>query len=564
MASSPSAASSQSARRWLYVAVVLLLLAVVVFFARPVYLRLKAWRSQNLVKQSTELLERGQWSEARTKAHAAVLLTPNDPAAMRAMAQVLSRGTNQPAVAAWQRLLQSGHATPDDRRSFVEHALRAGANSAAADELDKLVKESPSHPVNLWLAAQLFATAGDREQAIYYAARARLNNPTNQQYQLFLASLRFDSAQEDQRFAAHSNVWGIASEAGPLSLDALGFLARRRELTSEQRLRVAALLRKHPLKTLGHELLALTLEIAAAPTRRDELLDAAVATHKASDPDTRVQVAVWLNQNQEFERTLRLLPLEEAIKRKEFLLAHADALGGLSRWEELKKIFESNKLPLEQSYAQAFLARCDKELGQAASAEQHWREAIRTAERHSEQLMWVALFAEQCNEFSTAKTALRSLISFVENPRPAFQVLMRVTERTGPTTELRDLLGEMSKRWPEEVAYRNDFAYLNALLNTDTPKSLKTAEALVRQHPENLTHRTTLALALFRQQDFVRAMGAYAGRQYRWEIAFPSQRAVYAAVLAANGRDTEARELARAINSSQLRPEELQLIAALR
>ncbi|MSU56717.1 MAG: hypothetical protein EXS35_00795 [Pedosphaera sp.] len=561
----PQSASTSATRRWLIVALALVaILTGGYFFARPAYRAVKKWRSQRLAAQAAQFLSHGDWKTARAKAQAAMLLAPGEPTALRAMAQVLTRGTNPPPWQWWQRLVETGQATVADRRTFVEQALRAGATASAVKELDKLLQEAPSHPVNLWLGAQFFAMAGDREQTMYYAARAHLNDPTNQQYQLFLASLRFDSAQPEQRFAAHSNVWEIATDKSAMGLEALSFLAQRREVTSEQRQRLIALLRAHPAKTTAHELLALGLQLLVTPEQRGVLLDDAAAQFKASDAETRLAFAVWLNQNSECNRTLELLPLAEALKRKDFFLSHADALAALGQWDALKKIFETKQTPLEQPYAEAFRARCEKELRNGALADLHWRQAVRTAERNPEQLMWLASYAEKCAEFDTAKRALRSLIACVENPRPAFQLLERVTERAGPTAELRDLLGEMANRWPDDAAYQNDFAYLNALLNTGVAAAAETAGKLVGPRPENLAHRTTLALAHYRQGDYPGALKAYGGRDFNWPGALANQRAVYAAVLAANDRASEARELARNIPREQLRAEELELIQGLR
>lgn len=174
--------------------------------------------------------------------------------------------------------------------------------------------------------------------------------------------------------------------------------------------------------------------------------------------------------------------------------------------------------------------------------------------------MWLARYAEKCGELDTAKKALRSLITILQNPRPAFQELERLTELSGSTRELRDLLAEMVRRWPKEVALQNDHAYLNLLLGAEPGPARETAEQLMNQFPESLPYRTTFALALWRQQDFAGALRAYAGRDYDWSQALIPQRAVYAAVLAANGRTNEARQLARSLPPDRLRAEELALI----
>ena len=75
---------------------------------------------------------------------------------------------------------------------------------------------------------------------------------------------------------------------------------------------------------------------------------------------------------------------------------------------------------------------------------------------------------------------------------------------------------------------------------------------------------TTFALALYRQKDFTGALRVYANRAIEWPRALPSQRAVYAAVLAANGHTDEARRLRQDLRLEQLRAEEDDLLAAIR
>ena len=86
---------------------------------------------------------------------------------------------------------------------------------------------------------------------------------------------------------------------------------------------------------------------------------------------------------------------------------------------------------------------------------------------------------------------------------------------------------------------------------------------MLKTAPGNLAYRTTFALALWRQQDFPAALRAYDGQNPDWSQATASQRAIYAAVLAANHREDEARQIARALPADQLRAEEHELIKSL-
>jgi tetratricopeptide (TPR) repeat protein len=227
------------------------------FGARPAYRSFTGWRSKRLAAQAEKLISENQWTQAVQKAQAAFLLNRTEPAAIHAMAKALTSATNAAALPFWQQLILAGHATDLDRRAFVELAIRTGSLGPAADEMRKLLAEGPNQPVNLWLASQLFAALGDYSQTVNYATRAQMHDPNNKQYQLFLSSLWFDSSDPEQRSEARKFVWTIARDGSQISLEALNFLTRRQDLTTEQRRELITLLKQHPLGGISQQLLAL-------------------------------------------------------------------------------------------------------------------------------------------------------------------------------------------------------------------------------------------------------------------------------------------------------------------
>jgi hypothetical protein len=90
----------------------------------------------------------------------------------------------------------------------------------------------------------------------------------------------------------------------------------------------------------------------------------------------------------------------------------------------------------------------------------------------------------------------------------------------------------------------------------------KLAEKLVEREPKSLPHRTLLALARLRGGHRTRALDAY-NIEVPEEIITPSAVAVRAAILYANGRVDEARDLIKQISIDQLVAEERALIAPL-
>ncbi len=548
-------------KRWGALALVgVTLIVAFLLSARPLYHNLKRWRARQLASQAERLLSEQKWPEASEKAQGAFLLCPTEPDAIRAVATLETKAGLPGALEFWQTLLATGRATPADRRSYVAAALRSGAPGRAHAELARLLTEEPDQPADLWLLARVCLAEGDPSAAGRFAAAAATGDPTNRQYRLFAATLSGDAAQA----GARQVVWGLGREDDAIGLQALEYLASLRDLPADQLRELASLLEKHPLRRTADRLLALTLRLRAQPARRAQVLDAATDAFAHSDAADRRDFGAWLNQQGEFNRTLAVLPLADARQRMDLFIVHLDALASLGRWSEIEALLKDRTTPLPPVYREAFQARCALQLKDPGLAAACWRRALAAAENNLSDLWWLADYAGKNGEVGAARKAYRAWMDRVRDPRPGYQALTRLLEQTGTTAELRDLLAEGLKHWPDDPALRNDHAYLSLLLGDELDRCRRTAEELVAQNPDSLPIRTTLALARYRLKDFPGALQVYAGQDYDWQAALPGNRAVYAAVLAANHATAEARRLARGLPAAALRPEEAALVQPLR
>ena len=156
------------------------------------------------------------------------------------------------------------------------------------------------------------------------------------------------------------------------------------------------------------------------------------------------------------------------------------------------------------------------------------------------------------------------MVKFPATAVPGYLGLIRVAEKRADTRQLRDIMAELSRQLPEDPAPKNDLAYLNLLFNEKVDDSTKTAQELVTALPDRAAYRTTLALGYLRKKQPQEALAAYDQTEINWSTALPGWQAVRAAVLAANGRDQEARSLALSINWDRLKPQERDLVSKLR
>ena len=536
-------------------------LVVGLFILKPLYRLGKGWRARQLSRQAESFIAAGRWEDAVPKARAAYQLMPDEPAALRAVAQLQSAtGDASAAMPFWESLKQLNAMTRTDRQQYAEDLFQMGRLAEAETENDALQAEAPNDPAILRLAARIAAGKRLYGQSLEYARRAHDADPGNGEGKFLLGLLEFSSPGSPSRQDGLEVLLEMGRDRGKSGLEALTYLAAQRDLPPADVQTIIPLLKDHPLATEDQRLMALGLEIAAQPAQREALLDKAFAEYKGTDPLKRRAFAVWLNGHGEHERTLALIPLAEALTRKDLLLVHLDALAALKRWDDIEKILAGENVPLDGAYIELFRARSAMELGEPTIASLHWTRALHAAAPSPEEMWFLGTYAEKIGQTDQAELAYESLKSNATTARPAYEALLRLAQKRGDDDAMLQLLHEMLLRWPHDDAVANDYTYFSLLKGNSVQEDLKMATDLVNQSPASLAHRTTLALAYYRLHDGASAMNVYSGLQIPWERVPASHRAVHAAVLGLAGHPTEARAEANAIPMEDLRPAEKELI----
>ena len=535
---------------------------VLAFEFKPVYRAVKGWRARHLAAQAEDLTGQEKWTDALAKARAAYQLQPGEPAAIRAVAHLQNAAGNAAAaIPFWKELEGAKAVSPADRRSYAEDLFRVGMLAEAEQELNRVLGGPAPEAAALRLAARMSVARRNYEQGMEFARRALRLDPKSKEGQLLLGLLQFDAPGSREKEAGLEALMQVAEDRGKTGLEAIEYLAHKEELPEAEVEKLVLLLKESPVATEAQKLMALDWEMKLQPAQRAALLERKGAECKVADAEARRSFGVWLNLHREFARTLQVIPLAEALTRKDLLLVHLDALAGLKSWQEIEEILGRKGVPLDEVYVELFLARSAMELGEVSKSELHWRRAHLGAAASPEQMWFVGSYAEKIGEIHEAELAYKSLTASAKTARPAYEALLRLADRKGDTTALRGVLREMRGRWQGDIAVENDYTYLSLLGGLEVAAGVKTAERLVAQAPGSLPHRTTLALAYQRSAQPARALAVYDGLVIPWERTSPAQRAVHAAVLGSNGKPDEARAEARALRVESLRPEERELIA---
>jgi tetratricopeptide (TPR) repeat protein len=281
------------------------------------------------------------------------------------------------------------------------------------------------------------------------------------------------------------------------------------------------------------------------------------------------------------------------MQTRELFFQHVDALGALGRWDEIRRLIESEQFPLDPVVEHMYLARCFAQLGQTNGAENNWSRALEAAAGDLGKLMTLADYAEKNGAYDVAGAAYDAAVAVAPKSRPAQQGRLRVAYANRDTKKIYAVLTELLKLWPGDPAIQNDEAYIRLLLlpsldNSQlSPSPLPAREAsrpegsaeqaggpaaaelaaieslaekLVEHEPVSFPHRTVLALARLKQNRPADALAVYSGINVPKAAVTTSSVAVHAAVLAANAHKQEAQTEFATLPPDRLLPEERTLV----
>ena len=340
---------------------------------------------------------------------------------------------------------------------------------------------------------------------------------------------------------------------------------------------VAKALETHPDARPSHKLLALEVHARQDPILVDQYVEDAIEqfgnsarlmqlhqqTAEIAD-ETLVALAAWLNKIGRPAKTLEVLPEARAAQRQDLSLQYVSALAGLQRWNEVKDLLTSERLPIEPMFQHVYLAITQQQLGSATGAANEWQRALEVANT-PEKLMALAQNAQQKSANDIADAAYSALIKIAPKNRGAYEGRLRLALAAGRTADAQLIAADIAQIWPDDPAARNQDAYLRMLLgasNSAAEAAEREADVLVKKQPFNWLVRATLGLARLRLGKNQEALAAIREPRVTGDEP-PGALAVRAAILAANGYEEGARNDARLVSGKPLLPEERALIVPL-
>lgn len=451
--------------------------------------------------------------------------------------------------------------TLDEQYSFARLAVAMGRTDLSAQLLQRLVATNQIDPKVLRLVVTHAEAVGNPQEAINAARRWVSETSGNPEAESALGNLLFGRPSAAERREGRGLLWGLALGKGVYSTNAIEKLAASRELSQGENLVLLKQIENDPAFLVSSYILRIKLN----PDQEQELVDAMISgVLKRAEPAELAKTASWLADNKLVNRVLDVLPEKLAEQNPILMTGRLQALLESGQLAEVKRFLE-----LDTSKVEAFMLHCLR--AYAAGKEEkpqlmagHFENALAAAGNNPSRLRFIAGYAEQVGQPAAAIAAYRRLMQWPPATVEAGQQIMKLAAALKDTRVLRDATSQLAAYLPGDrgVAILN--AYLSALLQDTSARAKDNLLTLLGENPKESDAPLALALIELRLGEAAAALSRLEKMPRDWIQSTPQHGAIYAAALAASEQRELARRIARSVDVSKLRPEELDLIREIR
>lgn len=515
----------------------------------------KNWQAERLAHAALELIKKEDYVEAYQKTAAAMQLSPQAPTVLRASARLHFLSQSPQAAVFYRMLIDAGAADQTDLLDAAEAALALKDYRFYDEVMALLAKSPPSLARYYMLQGSHAVVVDDVPLAIRLTREAVKIEPENKDYAVALAQLLLGSGKPEQVDEGRTMLENIARGTEG-KLNAMKALINSSAISPAQRLQFCDELLALRSADLADKLLAAEVAIQLDPARRQTLIPSLMATYGKGDDEQLKLLGAWLVRIRDPQAAEQLLPQQKAMRRKDFFLIWLDAVAGQNRWSDIRAVLSQKNVPLEAPLQSLFLGRAALQLDSPTSAEQHFRKAILAAERDPVMLIYLAGYFRMIGQQQFEIETLERLTSSPAYARFAYDGLLSLYRRSGDTRGLLKVLQQMKTRWPGDLAIQNDVSYLKLIFNEQVSAELYEAAKRFEANPSIFPLRMTYALALLRNGQGKQAMDLLEKSKVKFGELVPWQRAIFAAILADNGFQETAVDVADGIPDRSLTAEE--------
>ena len=529
------------------------------------------WRAEETAKSAVEAYESGSYDRAEAKLEELLEDAPDEPDTLRAVGNLVRGAHSFRAFLAMKKLREEGEATRDDLRLFATLAQDVRKTHLGREATKELLLVEPQNPDNMFLEARELFLAFRWGEALAKAEAILMGRPTHRPTRLLRASLLVRRPELVIRLQGKTELYELADEERDrVGLQALGVIAEASWEPVRGEERNATLLRiaNHPMAFPGQRLRAYDKLLGVRGMNDDTLkllLDRFGKRPEVMGP--------WLAGRGLFDEAQGLFSMKKAKERPELfgpwlaVLLHPSPEGREERLKKAGRLLVDAKGLMPEARRILLGAVLLRVRGSREGMRKLLRKSFEEAESLPKDELWgfldvLAFEALTSGEVDLALKVMQERFAGgigEDAPYEACERYFMATMMNKRTVEGLAIAEQVERYFPAQFAARNNLAYLKLLLKKDVEETARELEELTREGPPLPTFRATLALArllIGKPKEALEAIAVEDDPVDRDD----ADKAVCIAILRANGKDADAKELGGTVDVDRLLPEEAALL----
>ncbi len=552
--------------RWLIPSLVGIVALVLIGMvaARPVHRRINSWRAGSFVTEGNAALATNNLPAVSRSVRAAILLAPGDPDVLHLAARYCTRMRLVDGIHYWQLFLDSGRATPEDRREFARLCQSLNRLDLSGQLIQELVSADARDRTNQLLVLDQLALLGDWKRVVTGAEAMVKEFPGDEATQLMLARAYLGTGNPQLGGRAVALLQPLMRDGSTQRQAALRTFATLTGPPPAELLKVADQLEHVPDAPLADRMMAWELRERLKPAESKTIPERALASFPPPTNATDIVTLVeWLRARRRFDLALTLVPLQQARTDSGLLLAYGELLADLHRWKDLETLLREPRLPMNRIASACLHAVLANGTGDKGEATRFLRDAFQAATGSPEMLQQIALFAVQMGQNALAIDIWTAMLQNPATVVPASAILLRYARSQDDFELERMIYRSLIVPLRDQPEVRFQHAYLNVLFNEGLVQAETTLTDLVAHDLGSARFRAALALAKLRLEKPAEALAICESANIDWRAQPARWRVIYAASLQANQQRAAARTFAATIPASELKIPERALLQSV-
>lgn len=453
------------------VALLVIITLVLVFKGRDLAHAYHSHAAERAATEAMKLIKAERWGAASTLLQDSFRRHPDQPALLRAVAELSAHGNSDPqtAIAYLRRVLSMPEATHADRRRMAEVLLQSGDPAEARRLYQELPASEQNSRPGLELLASITRLSGNVTEADDILRRALTLDPNDKECRLRLAIMDETGALEAAKQTRAAIIWEIASQKDEVAELALVHLATRTTLTATQARELKALAEQHPQLPERDRYQVLRAFLRLNPLEHDRTVQAEIARTKARNVEDKFDFLRWLGTSGDYQKVLDIVPAEAITRDPDVFRIYVDALSAAERWKELLNLMQTRKAPLSAGNVHIILATCYAKLQpDLKQARSELVAALSGGHVEMEVLVRAAGLSESLNMFDLAVQAYKA---FAEASPPRRNgVLEKVLELQRGDRDVEGMMGTLKQLHdlrPRNRGYTDQLNYLRLIMGRE-------------------------------------------------------------------------------------------------